>query len=50
MNVLLQIARSYEWPKSILIASRLLVALGTASSLEKFEMVAQKSDNASCVY
>ncbi len=41
LNVPLQVARPYGWLKSPLIVSRLSVALGTASSLETFDLAAQ---------
>ena len=41
MNVPLQVARTYGWLEGPLIVSRQLVAVGTASSLEKFDLVAK---------
>ena len=41
LNVPLEVARPYGWLESPSIVSRLLVALGTASSLEKFDFDAQ---------
>ena len=41
MNVPLQVARLYGWLEGPLIVSHQLVALGTASSLEKFDLDAQ---------
>ena len=40
-NVTLQVARPYGWLEGPLIVSQQLVALGTASSLEKFDFDAQ---------
>ena len=40
-NVPLQVARPYGWLESPLIVSRLLAALGTASSLEKWGFAVQ---------
>ena len=40
-NVTLQVARPYGWLEGPLIVSQQLVALGTASSLEKFDLATQ---------